>query len=92
MTCPGDLSLVGMNDMPLMDMLSSGLTTVRSPCYDLGAAAAHLLLEALATGAVQSPRVVMAPELIVRGTTGAPRGGVRGTGLSGAGRPPSLGR
>lgn len=72
LSCPRDLSLVGMNDMPLMDMLSSGLTTVRSPCYEIGAAAGDLLLRTLTDGAVDAPRVVMAPELILRGTTGAP--------------------
>ena len=46
--CPGDISVVGFNDMPFADRFSPPLTSVRLPHREIGAAAAGLLLEALA--------------------------------------------
>ena len=71
--CPGDVSVVGVNDMAWSDRFSPPLTTVRLPHYDLGTAAAELLLERLEApdGGVQR-RIVLPTELVVRGSTGPP--------------------
>ena len=45
--CPDDVSVVGFNDMPFADRFDPPLTTVRIPHYEIGAAAADLLLERL---------------------------------------------
>ncbi len=70
--CPIDVSVVGHNDMPYVDMLSPPLTTVRIAQRDMGEAAAKLLLERIATPAAKREHIVLAPELIVRGSTAAP--------------------
>jgi len=70
--CPADVSVVGHNDMPYVDMLSPPLTTVRIAQRDMGNEAARLLLDEIAAPAARRARVVLEPELIVRGSTGKP--------------------
>jgi LacI family transcriptional regulator len=72
--CPGDLSITGYNDMPLVDRLSPALTTVRIQQYEVGRAAADLLLNMIETPLERrEPRHVVHPvKLIVRSSTGAP--------------------
>lgn len=71
--CPADVSVVGHNDMPYVDMLSPPLTTVRIAQRDMGNQAARLLLDAIADPAARRERVVFEPRLIVRGSTAPPR-------------------
>ena len=72
--CPEDVSVVGFNDMPFIDRLRPPLTTIRFPHYQVGTEAAQLLLERIAghTGPVKV--LFLAPELVVRGSTGPVRG------------------
>jgi LacI family transcriptional regulator len=72
--CPEDLSLVGFNDMPFVDRLRPALTTIRFPHYQLGTEAAQLLLERVEGQDAPVKILYMAPELVVRGSTGPPRG------------------
>jgi LacI family transcriptional regulator len=77
--CPGEVSVVGFNDMPFADRFQPPLTTVHIPHYDIGAAAAELMLEELADGDGDSdgdaPRHrKLAPHLVVRGSTAPPPG------------------
>jgi LacI family transcriptional regulator len=71
--CPADVSVVGHNDMPYVDMLSPPLTTVRIAQRNIGNQAARLLLDEIAEPAARRARVVLEPRLIVRGSTGKPR-------------------
>jgi LacI family transcriptional regulator len=70
--CPDDVSVVGFNDMPFMDRLSPPLTTVRIPHYEVGTHAADLLLERVAQPGTPFKTVLLAPQLVVRGSTGPP--------------------
>jgi LacI family transcriptional regulator len=72
--CPADVSVVGHNDMPYVDMLSPPLTTVRIAQREMGNQAARLLLGAIAGPAARRERVVLEPRLIVRRSTGKPKG------------------
>jgi LacI family transcriptional regulator len=69
--CPDDISIVGFNDMPFIDRLSPPLTTVHVPHYELGAHAADLLLERMTQPGAPLKIVLLAPTLVVRGSTGA---------------------
>jgi LacI family transcriptional regulator len=71
--CPGEVSLVGFNDMPFIDRLRPALTTIRFPHYQLGTEAAQLLLERIAGGEAPVKILYLAPELVVRGSTAPPR-------------------
>jgi LacI family transcriptional regulator len=70
--CPQDLSVVGFNDMPIIDKLRPPLTSVRVPHYEVGAEAARMLLEGLADPQ-RHPRSVLLPlSLAVRQSTAPP--------------------
>ncbi len=72
--CPRDISVIGYNDMPFMDLVDPPLTTVRVPVSDIGAEAARLLLSLLRDEAPSPVKHVrLTPELIVRGSTAALR-------------------
>jgi LacI family transcriptional regulator len=71
--CPRELSVVGFNDMPFAARFAPPLTTVRIPHYEIGVAAAQLLLDILNGGPDDATEVVLPPELVVRGSTAAPR-------------------
>jgi LacI family transcriptional regulator len=67
---PEDLAIAGYNDIPLAARLIPGLTTVHVPIHELGTVAARMLLEQIETGVLAPKRVVFAPQLVVRGSTG----------------------
>lgn len=67
--CPADVSVVGHNDMPLVDLISPPLTTVRIGHREMGRGAAKLLLREIETRSVASEHIVLQPELIVREST-----------------------
>jgi LacI family transcriptional regulator len=70
--CPRELSVVGFNDMPFADRFAPPLTTVRIPHYEIGVAAAQLLLDIL-NGDHDGPADVVLPaDLVVRGSTARP--------------------
>lgn len=72
--CPRDISVVGYNDMPFMDLVDPPLTTVRVPQLDIGAEAARLLLSLLVEdGSMPVKHVRLTPELMVRSSTAPPR-------------------
>jgi LacI family transcriptional regulator len=73
--CPGDVSVVGFNDMDWSARFSPPLTTVRVPHQRLGMAAADLLLERLGDPQAEVRHVVLPVELVVRGSTAPPPGG-----------------
>ncbi|MEO9969846.1 MAG: LacI family DNA-binding transcriptional regulator [Hyphomonadaceae bacterium] len=69
LSCPKDISMIGYNDMPLMDLVQPALTTIRIDLYEMGSRAAHALMKLIADeGDVLKP-TVLTPELIVRGST-----------------------
>ena len=70
---PDDISVVGYDDISFSKQLSVPLTSVRRPHYEMGTAAAELLLTAVSGESLPTRHVVFEPELIVRSSTaGAP--------------------
>jgi len=67
--CPRDISIVGYNDVPLTDKISPPLTTIRLPGYELGRLAAELVLTRIEGDEGSVNRVILTPELVVRGST-----------------------
>lgn len=72
--CPEDISITGFNDMPFLDFLSIGLTTVRIKQFEAGQESARILM-AMIDDAEHSPQVetVLPVELIVRESCAPPR-------------------
>jgi LacI family transcriptional regulator len=73
--CPDEISVVGFNDMPFADRFQPPLTTIRIPHYEIGMAAAELMLESLLNGGALPRDIRLEPELVVRGSTTPPREG-----------------
>lgn len=71
---PEDVSVVGYNDIPFTDKFNPPLTSVRIPHYRIGVRAAELMLEAIEGPTGDGVSVRLAPELIVRSSTGPPPG------------------
>ena len=70
---PEQLSLIGHNDMPLLDQISPPLSSIRIQHYEMGFRAARLLLEALQqTPGSSAATVLLRPTLIARASTQAP--------------------
>jgi DNA-binding LacI/PurR family transcriptional regulator len=67
---PGDVSVVGMDDVPMASLADPPLTTIRVPARELGCSAWHLL-DAIREGS-DTPRARSVPfELVVRASTAA---------------------
>jgi LacI family transcriptional regulator len=76
--CPGDVSVVGFNDMPFIERLSPPLTSVRVPQREMGTIAADILLAQLTDGAPPPPSgLLLEPALVVRASTAPPSAGAR---------------
>ncbi|MDB5776139.1 MAG: LacI family transcriptional regulator [Herbaspirillum sp.] len=73
LSCPGDISIVGHNDMPLMDMVWPPLTTVRIRHHDMGLEASRLILQVIENIHATVVDIRLKPELIVRDSTAVPR-------------------
>ena len=73
LSCPGDVSIVGFNDMPFIDRLQPPLTSVRVPQREIGTTAADLLLAQLSSGDDPVRQILLEPELVVRSSTASPR-------------------
>jgi LacI family transcriptional regulator len=70
LSCPADVSIVGFNDMPFVDRLTPSLTTIRIDTYDIGRRAARLLLGLIEDPEARRETILIAPQLITRGSTG----------------------
>ncbi len=66
---PGDVSVVGMDDLPLSAFCSPPLTTMHIPMREIGAAALSLLLDDLSAVTLPSRRVELACRLVSRQST-----------------------
>jgi signal transduction histidine kinase/DNA-binding LacI/PurR family transcriptional regulator len=81
---PGDVAVVGFDDVEECRAITPPLTTVRHPVYEQGGQAVDILL-ALLAGEDAPERVVMPTELVIRQSCGC-----RPTGLGANEAPPSI--
>ncbi|THA68087.1 LacI family transcriptional regulator [Streptomyces sp. A0958] len=65
-TVPGDISVVGFDDIPMAEHTEPPLTTVRQPTRQMGETAARMLLSHLGGTPVPDAPVVLPTELVVR--------------------------
>lgn len=72
---PGELAVVGFDDIPLASQLRPTLTTVSQPAYELGSVAIEIAGHFAGAGAGKAPPLrVLAPRLIERESTLGPGG------------------
>jgi LacI family transcriptional regulator len=71
LSVPGDVSVVGFDDIQSAAYTTPSLTTVSQPLLEMGRRGAQVLLERIGDPDKQIPaEIVMAPELVVRESTG----------------------
>ncbi len=70
---PGDLSVLGFDDIVEASHMGAALSTVRQPLREMGHVAVQRLLSLLADPTQPPARLVMETELVIRKTTAAPR-------------------
>jgi LacI family transcriptional regulator len=69
---PGDVSVVGFDDIFSAAYATPSLTTVRQPLAEMGKRGAQVLLERIANrDRPFHSEIVMSPELVIRESTGA---------------------
>ncbi|QMU74075.1 LacI family DNA-binding transcriptional regulator [Streptacidiphilus sp. P02-A3a] len=69
---PGDISVVGFDDIPEASYFTPPLTTVRQDFGELGRRGLELLVTQVEDGYRASGRLLVATELVVRNSTGTP--------------------
>jgi LacI family transcriptional regulator len=67
---PGDVAVVGCDDLPMVVHTVPALTTVHVPFTETGARAVSLLLEHVRQGRRRPERVLLPVRLVVRGSCG----------------------
>jgi len=72
LTSPRDLSIVGYHNLPHDDRIVPPLTSIRQPREELGRTAAEILVAMLKTPGRPPALRRLAPELVVRRSTGPP--------------------
>ena len=70
---PGDVSVVGFDDLYLSKAFYPPLTTVSQPRADIGRTAMSLLLNIMSGDTVAAPAIVLPTALNIRGSTAPPR-------------------
>ena len=89
---PDEMAVVGYDDVEFAAVLTTPLTSIRQPRYQIGRAAAELLLAEAGSRDHQHEQVLFQPELVVRESSGAPTSDIDTDGNSAANtdiRPPT---
>jgi LacI family transcriptional regulator len=74
LTCPGDISVTGFNDLPFLDLVPPGLTTIRVQQFDVGRLAAELLMKMMNDPKAPIPTTTILPvKMIQRGSVARPK-------------------
>jgi DNA-binding LacI/PurR family transcriptional regulator len=69
---PEDISVVGMDDVPLAAALRPALTTVRIDTEEMGRRAVEMLLQIIAEPPLHPPHEVLPTDLVVRESAAPP--------------------
>ncbi len=63
---PDDLAVVGFHNLPISEAINPGLTTVKTPRYEIGRKAAELILDRIADRNIKDPTFDLGYDIIVR--------------------------
>lgn len=73
LSCPGDVSVAGFDDLRLAKYAQPALTTIRQPMHEIGVKTVEVLLDIIENGATERVNLTLGHELVVRASTAAPR-------------------
>ena len=63
---PGDIAVLGFDDLPWAEALDPPLTVVRQPAYEVGQAAAELLIKRLGDPKRAETHLKLVPKMVIR--------------------------
>lgn len=66
---PGDISLMGFDNIPLTSIITPSLTTVSQPSYEMGVEAMKLLLEIIQGKKKAKSKIILGTEIVIREST-----------------------
>lgn len=69
LTIPGDISIIGHDDIEMASIIRPSLTTIRQPKYKLGQMAARVIIDQINGGNNSGQDVLLKPELVIREST-----------------------
>lgn len=70
---PEDISIVGFDDIWVVERITPALTTVKVPLYEMGSLAMNMLFHKMKDLQVEQERIVLEPSLVVRRSTAEAR-------------------
>ena len=68
---PDDIAIVGYDNREVASLVRPSITTVTMPCYEMGQAAADLLLRLISSSSQPIEEIKICGKLIVRQSCGA---------------------
>ena len=74
---PGDVSMIGINDIPSSAFAQTPLTTIKTFPDEVISLASNLLIDRIADPTRAIQKIILGCELIVRGTTSKPKGDLK---------------
>ena len=72
---PGDLSVIGFDDIPEASQMTPPLSTIHQPMQSLGATAARMVVALMAGETPEATHILLPTRLVPRATTAPPRRG-----------------
>lgn len=63
---PGDMSIVGFDDLPVARLITPALTTMAQPMREMGEIAARMLLRLISGDRLETDRIILEAKLVVR--------------------------
>lgn len=70
---PDDISVCGFDDIDIAAYFNPPLTSIKTPCYEMGRMAANIMIDAIESRTSPNVQYLLDTELIVRGTCKRPR-------------------
>ena len=66
---PGDVAVIGFDNIPISRYIAGGLTTIGTPFEDMASIAVRVLLHRVASPYGETQQIALKPRLVVRATT-----------------------
>jgi len=73
LSIPGDISIIGLDNIPLCDIVSPPLTTVAQPFDEMAKEGINLLLKLIEGKKTRKTIIVIQPKLVIRSSTAPPK-------------------
>ncbi len=73
LSIPGDISIIGLDNIPFCDIVSPPLTTVAQPFDEMAKEGINLLLKLIEGKKTRKTIIVIQPKLVIRSSTAPPK-------------------